>query len=421
MDNYKFEHISIPGNLSETIQKGIAEGEKVYQKRKRQRFLMKISGCAAAVVLSFCFLAMQPVLASKIPVIKNIFKLFEGSYSYQGDLNAVAEKLEEPEGNYVGGDSQSDGAVTSGDENDSMKYTKTVDGVTVSLSEVYCSGEAIYMSLLIVNEEDFPATFISENTGEPIICIETSERYPFTDETDPGYGFGYLEGRFLDSKTYAGIYRIDIQDIAGGDEMKKQQLLSAETLEMDFTIKKIIGDKAEPDKLDLQGKTEAELEAMSDEEWEEFMNQCYDEEWRKFPNTHENWWYEGSFDFELEMRVDEEKLQTVLVDEMNETGAGIYSVSKSKFEIVVEENSSEERLAKGTFMVVLDAEGKLLPQGSSQYASTYAINERDVSKVYVYVCDYTEYMDNLRGYREKDNFKEVLDENALFSKVIDFE
>ena len=426
MDNYKYDNITIPDNLSETIRMGIAEGEKIYRKRKRNKFLIKISGCVAVAILCFGFLATQPVLASKIPIIKDIFKFLEGDYSYQGDLDAVAEKLEEPSDSLIGGNGQSAEKEILNSEKEGenqtadMKYTKTVDGVTVSLSEVYCSGEAIYMSLLIVGEEDFPETFLNENTGEPMICIKTIEKYPFTEENNPGLGFGYLEGKFLDSKTYAGIYRIDIQDIVGGDEEKKQQMLSMEKLNMDFTIEQIIGYKAVPDEPDFQGKTEADLEAMSDEEWKEFMNQVYDGEWQKFPNNHEHWWYEGPFEFELEMAVDKENLQTVIVDEMNENGAGIYSISKSEFEVVVEEKSSEERLAQGTCMVVLDADGKLLPRGSSQYADTYAINGRDVSKIYVYVCDYMEYMDNLNGYREADNFKEILDEKALYSKVVEF-
>ena len=72
------------------------------------------------------------------------------------------------------------------------------------------------------------------------------------------------------------------------------------------------------------------------------------------------------------------------------------------------------------FMVVLDAQGKLLPSGSSSYADTYAVGGRDVSRVYVYVCDYTEYMDELKGYRDSADFKEILEERALYGKEIIF-
>ena len=93
---------------------------------------------------------------------------------------------------------------------------------------------------------------------------------------------------------------------------------------------------------------------------------------------------------------------------------------KTKFEITVEEKCSEERVASGVFMVVLDAEGKLLPNGSSSFADTYAINGRDVSKVYVYVCDWVEYMDDIKEHRNDADLKEILEERALYGKEIVF-
>ena len=88
--------------------------------------------------------------------------------------------------------------------------------------------------------------------------------------------------------------------------------------------------------------------------------------------------------------------------------------------VTVEEKCNEERAEKGVFVVVLDADGQLLPNGSSSYADTYAINGRDVSKVYVYVCDYVEYMDDIKGYRNDTDFKKILDERALYRKEISF-
>lgn len=430
MDKDKFEQIHIPECLSETVRNGIAEGEKIYRKNKRKKFWVKVGSCAAVVLIFIGIFATQPVLASKVPVVRDIFKLFREDYSYQGDLDEVAEKLEEPEGEkWKQGSSSTEVKSEKTSVEDSRKdtgetetvrggrYTKTVNGVTATLSEVYCSGEAIYISMMFTRKDGFPDTM--EYDGKPSICVKTSERQQFTAEDNPGFGFGYLEGDFLDSNTYAGIYRIDMKDIAGGEE--KEQLLLAGKINLDFTIEQIIGEKAEPDKPDMQGKTEEELEAMTDEEWEAFMKEVYSGEWSQFPNMHEHWWYDGPFEFELDLTVDEKNLEYVIVDEINENGAGLYSVSKSKFEIAVEEKNSEEREKQGTFLVVLDADAIVLPSGSSSYVNTYAVNGRDVSTVYVYICDYQEYMDELKGYRNKDNFKEILEEYALYSKEIRFE
>ncbi|MDE5597418.1 MAG: hypothetical protein K2J04_06260, partial [Lachnospiraceae bacterium] len=268
------------------------------------------------------------------------------------------------------------------------------------------------------SEEEFPETAVS--WGQPLICMKTTERYPFTETDDPGYGFGYLEGDFLDTHTFAGIYRIDIRDITQGDQEKKDMLLAEDSLNIDFTINQIIGDKAEPEKPDYQGKTKEELEAMSDEEWDAFMKEVYSGDWSAFPNTHENWWFDGPFEFELSLAVDKENAEIVTVNERNEEGAGLYSVSKTLFEITAEMNCSEERLRQGVYIAVLDADGKLLPGGSSSWGSTFAVSNRDVSKIYVYLCDMQEYLDELNGYRESGNFRQILEERALYGKEIEF-
>lgn len=95
-------------------------------------------------------------------------------------------------------------------------------------------------------------------------------------------------------------------------------------------------------------------------------------------------------------------------------------MAKTKFEITVEEKCNEERTEQGVFVVVLDADGKLLPNGSSSFADTYAINGRDVSKVYVYVCDFAEYMDDIKGHRNEADFQKILEERALYKKEIVF-
>lgn len=108
-------------------------------------------------------------------------------------------------------------------------------------------------------------------------------------------------------------------------------------------------------------------------------------------------------------------------NERNKTGAGIYSVSKTLFELTVEMNCSEERLKQGVFIVALDADGKMLPYGSSSWSTTFAIGDRNVSKIYVFICDKREYFDELGGYRESENFRQILEERALYSKEIGFQ
>ena len=93
---------------------------------------------------------------------------------------------------------------------------------------------------------------------------------------------------------------------------------------------------------------------MSDEEWRAFMAQITPPDRNQFPNQYENWWIDGPFEFDIPMEMDKDGVQIVTVDEMNDTGAGVYQIAKSRFEITVEEKCNEERLASGVMTAVLE-------------------------------------------------------------------
>ena len=72
-----------------------------------------------------------------------------------------------------------------------------------------------------------------------------------------------------------------------------------------------------------------------------------------------------------------------------------------------------------------------MPYGgvANSNADTYAIQDRDVSTVYIYLCDYYEYMDELKGQQNFDNptkedgqkWKKLLEENAKYHKTLHFD
>lgn len=440
MKSERFDTIAIPDHLSQYVRKGIRQGEKIYMRNKRKKTMIRIASAAAALFLCMGIFASQPALASKIPVIRNIFKFLQKDYSYQGDLDSVAQKFEEADNkageNGAGvtqGGNQQQGNISGtakpgvGDSTAPVDsaYTKTANGVTITVSEAYCSVEAIYLSLMITSEEAFPETMMDMD-GQPVIYLRGTADYSFMPSRggeEQGYangGTGSIEGKFIDEHTYAGIYRIDALSIFGNDIGLKEQYRTLDSFDMDYTIDQIVGDRAEPEPLDYRGKTQADLEAMTDEEWRAFMAEITPPDRNQFPNKYENWWFDGPFTFNLHIEMDQDGTHVVTVDEINDTGAGLYQITKTKFEITVEEKCNEERAEKGVFVVVLDADGQLLPNGSSSYADTYAINGRDVSKVYVYVCDFMEYMDDIKGHRNDSNFKQILDERALYGKEIVF-
>ena len=71
---------------------------------------------------------------------------------------------------------------------------------------------------------------------------------------------------------------------------------------------------------------------------------------------------------------------------------------------------------------MLDADGNLLSaNGTSGSAYTVAVQDSDVSSISVYLCDYDEYMDELKGSRNEDGFKTLMDERAKFAAEVHFD
>ena len=423
-----------------TGEKALAGAEIVSMNRKAKRKMGRLKraamGCTAAAAAMAVFLGacyQNPVWASNLPLIGHIFERMEGKLSYGENYKDYAEPLESKtaEDQDGGGqEGQAEGA-----------FTKTVDGTTVTMSESYCSGSALYLSVLIESEEAFQDTLKNES-GQPSICIQTTENYSFNPQEQKD--LVYLEGEFLDDNTYTGVMRIDLNmKNTDATELEKKQaeaeaagevfMVDAEVLKqystkleipeqfnLNLDISQIIGQLAEPDVFDT-GYTDEELEAMSDEEWEQVMTEAENEGgWNSFPNSHENWWMDGSWQFELDIKADHSKIQTAEVNQMNEEGAGIASVVKTPFELTVNELYEDETKRADYFPVILDAQGRAMEVISGD-VNTVPVKNYDVSTVYVYLCDYMEYMDELKGHRQEDGYKALIDEKAKFAAEVHFD
>ncbi len=105
------------------------------------------------------------------------------------------------------------------------------------------------------------------------------------------------------------------------------------------------------------------------------------------------------------------------VNQTNEAGIGVRSIKLSAVEMTLDTTESED-----TIVVALDANGNKIEGGYS--SNTLAIAGHDISKVYIYICDYDAYMDEIKGYGIPGNdlgrsFQEVLEERALFKTVVE--
>lgn len=409
-------------------------------KQRTGRLRKAAVGCTAAAAAMAVFLGacyQNPVWASNLPLIGHIFERMEGKLSYGENYQEYAKPLENESANQE--NSGQDTQVPK--EQRESAFTKTVNGTTVTMSESYCSGSALYLSMLIESEEPFQDTWENE-AGQPSVCVKTTENYSFNpqEQTD----LVYLEGEFLDDNTYTGVMRIDLNmknidatalearqaeaEAAGEEfivdaEVVKQYSIKKEIPEeftLNLDISQIIGQLAEPDVFDTGYSTE-ELEAMSDEEWNRAIAEAEHEGgWNSFPNSHEQWWMDGSWQFDLDITADHTKVQTAEVNQMNEDGAGIASVVRTPFELTVNELFADETKGADYVPVLLDAQGNAMEVVSGS-VNTVPVKNHDVSTVYVYLCDYMEYMDELKGLRNDEGFKALMDERAKFAAEVHFD
>ena len=185
---------------------------------------------AAAVFSTVCI--TNPAFAENIPLVGNVFKQLGNSMGFYGDYSKYAKQLTDSaedaeladtnESQEDGGNPQSaqaeDQNTTENNNADKTKdnesYSKTVDGTTVTLSEVYCNEMALYLSMTIHTEDKFPDTFITSD-GKPNIKLSENStvKYDYMDEKSNLFN-AYLDGKMLDDNTYACIFRYDLAEAA---------------------------------------------------------------------------------------------------------------------------------------------------------------------------------------------------------------
>ena len=163
MDNFEKE-IPIPAELDRAIADGMKQVKRIHERRVVRKSL----GMAAGMLL-FCggFVVWgchNPVLASQIPIIGNIFKQNEDKMTYSGDYSEKAQVLDKAE-------ALEDGYV----------YTASDQDYTFTAEEIYCDGEAMYLGLTLKNEnglgkmQAYPVN-ISGSEAEVKAAYEAAER-----------------------------------------------------------------------------------------------------------------------------------------------------------------------------------------------------------------------------------------------------
>ena len=478
---------------------------------------------AAAVFSAVCI--TNPAFAENIPLVGNVFKQLGNSLGFYGDYSKYAKQLTDStedarsadaDGSQEGSNNSQnvqaeDQNTTENDNSDKTKdnesYSKTVDGTTVTLSEVYCNELAMYLSMTIHTEDKFPDTFIRFD-GKPDIKLSENStvKYDYMDGKSNLFN-AYLDGKMLDDNTYAGVLRIPVEDMTvddagwtkfyevrnaffkekgidvdseefsfdklaqalGMDEYSDAKLPQVggpaisdyvkdikvpDRFTMELELKDIVGTLPEdqdttPDiPQDLRDEynqkmaehgistDDADYEGLTEEQKNlehQFFTEMWNEYFERYPeaiegnNRYNSWTLKGDWKFNVDVEKNTSDTVKKDVNVVDENGDGVLSITKTPFEITMKMQDPEAKY----FAVMLDANGDIMPYGGvSNSNNTYAIQDRDISTVYIYLCDYYEYMDELKGYYWSDDyeekaktrtFKQLLDERAVAGTEVHFD
>lgn len=366
-----FDKIPVPEDLDQRVRAGIEEGKKRRKKIAFRKTAKVGMGMAAAVALASVLCISNPSFAAKMPLIGHIFEQVENNTSVKGDFSQVAETLTQSTENTADG-----------------TYTKTSNGITVTLSEVYYNKNAMYIAMSLYSEEPFPEDIkIKDHVKDYILdfdqaAIRGENTFSFMPD-EKTFLFNYMEGKFVDDHTFAGMLRVDLS--------------SLETEPTDTFTCHMALDSIRFDNVNF---------TVADEKN-----------------------YEGNWDFDLNVKLDTKDTQTVEVNEVNDDGVGLEKVVKTRYELRVYPKDKSETDGKYYFAEVFDANGERMDYAGdiTDCRQTYGY---DTSKVNIYLCDEDEYMNELKGYyfsedyekkKKTKTYEEYIAEHAVYHKEITFD
>ena len=458
------EETEIPVIVHERVNQAyrLIENNTAVQKKapKEPYHWMKLGGriaggMAAVLAVGFIFCAVNPVMAKNLPVVGGLFEMLQDNVSFFGDFSDHATTLESVDTTEsdIEGNSSEDTEAGQDTTKDDTAYTKTADGLTITCSEVYANSQAVYITMQFKSGQPFPKTETLAESGTPVIDLDMTGGVDFNSEASPVID-GQVEGQFLDDNTYACIFRYDLAQAAKDyteynekyDEMTQQVLdemgitmddMDDETDEGYALLEEFINKVSErggeyqkyikdieiPDTFNLHLDITKVRGLEADYEWSE-------DDYEKYGTDAGYYKYEGDWNFDIPVTVDDSQTEVLELNDTNDAGIGLKSVIRTPYELTVNE-LYEDGSDSDCFMVALDANGNKLPYNDSAgNSNNFTIQDRDISTVDIYILDYTQYMDELKGpdnYNNNENkpegqkWSDLLEQYAKYHKTLHFD
>lgn len=358
---------------------------------------------AAAVVflLAIVFCTANPSLAAELPVVGSIFAKVQEIFPFG--------RIPEENITFL----QEDGKAGTDNDVPYSDNAKAFDqGITFTLTEYYASNQAVFLGVRVENEEFFPElVYLNEPDKFQLLQLTTTETYSFRAEGNKVvYGARDLEGRLLDDHTFEGIIRIDYDSIRADDrkyiaaceeaEAKGEPLPAINAENYDFYV----NEYKIPDSFQMQFQINSFWGYTVQEDGEGGERYRMKGEW-VIPDI-------------LKIQQSTQGSDTIWINEVNEEGIGLEYIEISPIELTLHpfENAGGLCIA-----VAFDKDGRWMESGSTNFYEL-ATTGHDISAITVYICDYDEYMDELKGIVIKQGdaaFQAVLEERALYKKTIE--
>lgn len=442
IENKFMEEIPVSDHLDAAIQKSMKKLKAV----KRQKTVLHVAliFCLAFVLFGVGFCCTHTSYASNLPIIGVIFKSLQNQTSYKGNIEEASTALVNQEDMI---------ALSEKEELPDSPYIAKSNGLTVSVTEVTYDKGAIYLGICLQNDEPFPDGLSFKNHIKDYTLsydfLNVINTVTLKDENETVLAdtcLDVLEGNFTDSSTFVGISQIDLSQLnyypspeeieAAGIYVENYEdessHFSADRYWED--VKKLFPHTGERIALPDHFICELSITQFMGEDclntitvpvtWDE-----YDEDSQNAPSETEEYrqvCYDGSWDFTLDVSLDEDYLVKD-INILDENGYGIVSVTKSKYSVWADTSLPAEGI--DYFTAICDADGDLLAH-QGHYAETYSIDGKDISRLFVFVCDYNEYMDELKSYyysedyekkKQEKTFAQYLSEHAEYQTEVTFE
>lgn len=184
-----YDDIKIPENIDikihNGVQKAILETSEAKINKKK-----KLTGAICATIALILALGIaNPALAAKLPIIGNVFEAIEKNLFFPGNYSQYATSVNE---------------------------TTTSNGVDITLSEILCDGQYLYVTYIVENKDSFKYTSWG-NTGKmdmnQLITEESYNKVNFSNIELDGSGFAGLEGKFINENTFVGVKKYNLDSL----------------------------------------------------------------------------------------------------------------------------------------------------------------------------------------------------------------